>query len=249
MSRRFDISGRTVLLTGASSGVGAALAARLVERDCRVVAWSRRPPPIGGPSIIHEAVDLSDMAALDAALDGLLERHPELSVVINNAGVSERADLADGDPARLDELAEIQIAVNLQAPIRICQRLFAPFSRRGTAMIVNNTSGLAVAPTVPHPVYCASKAGLRAFTQSMRYQAEAAGGQIAVIEILLAVVETPLNAGYAGRKMPVDKAVDRIMRGLAKAEPEIWVGQAALLRRIAGISPALARHILKVATG
>jgi len=249
MARRFALSGRTILLTGGSSGVGAALAERLAALDCKIVVWSRRPPDPAHPSLVHEPVDLTDMTALDGALDGLLARHPDLSVVINNAGISERGDLTRSDPATLDARAEAQIAVNLRAPIRICQRLFAPLSRLDSAMIVNNTSGLAVAPTVPHPVYCATKAGLRSFTQSMRYQAEKAGGRLAITEILLPVVETPMTASVPRGRMPVDKAADRIMRGLARTEPEIWVGQTALLRRFVGLSPALARQLLKVATG
>lgn len=248
MARRFALSGRTILLTGGSSGVGAALAKRLMALGCKVVVWSRRPPEPTHLSLIHEPVDLADTMALDGALDDLLARHPDLSVVINNAGISERGDLARSDPAELDARAEAQIAVNLRAPIRICQRLFAPLSRLDSAMIVNNTSGLAVAPTVPHPVYCATKAGLRSFTQSMRYQAEKAGGRLAIVEILLPVVETPLNESFTGHRMPLDAAADRIVRGLGRAEPEIWVGQAALLRRLVGLSPALARQLLKVAT-
>ena len=245
----FSLEGRTVLLTGASSGVGRALLRQLAAKNCRVVAWSRRPSERVAGDVVHEPVDLSDMGAIDAALDGVMERHPELSVVVNNAGVAERANFLKDDPTALDADAEAQIAVNLRAPIRICQHLFAPLSRRESAMIVNNTSGVAVAPTRWQPIYCATKAGLRSFTYSLRYQAETAGDRLKVVEILLPMVESEMTAKAKRTKMPADKAAERILRGMEKAEPEIWVGQAALLRRIAGVSPSLARTLLKKAAG
>ncbi|MCB8839727.1 SDR family NAD(P)-dependent oxidoreductase [Aurantimonas sp. VKM B-3413] len=251
MAKRFSLEGRTVLLTGASSGVGAELAERLLDRDCRVIAWSRRPPEIESDAdLVHEAVDLADSAALDAALSGLTTRHPDLSVVINNAGVSERGDFATMAAAELDRLAETQIAVNLAAPIRITQHLFPHLRAQASAMLVNNSSGLAVAPTAMNPVYCATKAGLRSFTYSTRYQAERAGGRLKVVEVLLPLVETPMTASRSHRgKLSADKAATRIIRGMERAEAEIWVGQAAILRRITGFSPALARRLLKIAGG
>jgi uncharacterized oxidoreductase len=250
LAHHFPLENRTVLLTGASSGVGAALVRRLLERGCKVIAWSRRPPEIAGAKLVHEAVDLTDMDALEAALGRLTERHPDLSVVVNNAGVGERGDFRTMPPAELDRLAEIQIAVNLRAPVRITQHLFAHLAGRDSAMIVNNTSGLAVAPSRKNPVYCATKAGLRSFTFSTRYQAERAGDGLKVVEVLLPLVETPMTASFGGRgKLSADKAAERIIRGMERAEPEIWVGQAAILKRIVSVSPGLARRLIKAGAG
>ncbi|MEX6509097.1 SDR family NAD(P)-dependent oxidoreductase [Jiella sp. M17.18] len=250
MAQRFPLDNRTVLLTGASSGVGATLLKRLLGRGCEVIAWSRRPPELTSGKLHHEAVDLSDMDALDDALGRLVERHPDLSLVINNAGVGERSDFRKMPPDELDRLAEMQIAVNLRAPIRITQHLFAHLAAKDSAMIVNNTSGLAVAPSRKNPVYCATKAGLRSFTFSTRYQAERAGGGLKVVEVLLPLVETPMTVSFGGRsKLSADKAADRIVRGIERAEPEIWVGQAAILKRLVSVSPGLARRLIKVAAG
>ena len=242
---RFDLRNRTVLLTGGSSGVGAELLKALVARDCRVVVWSRRAPEFESPLVEHEAVDLSDTTALDAALDRLTANHPDISLVINNSGTGEQGRFLTTEPRELDKRADIQIAVNLTAPIHIANRLFKPLSEQPSAMIVNNTSGLAVAPTANNPIYCATKAGLRSFTQSMRYQAERHAPSLTIVEILLPIVETPMTTHYKTKKISVEKAAQRILRGLEKGESEIWVGPAAVLRGVNAVAPGVARWVVK----
>ncbi|MEN3792223.1 SDR family NAD(P)-dependent oxidoreductase [Fulvimarina sp. MAC3] len=242
---RFELDRRTVLLTGGSSGVGAALLKMLVERQCRVIVWSRRAPQISSDLIEHEAVDLSDSAALDDALNRLTTKHPGLSLVINNSGTGEQGRFLTTDPKELNARADQQIAVNLTAPIHIANRLFKPLSEQPSAMIVNNTSGLAVAPTANNPIYCATKAGLRSFTMSMRYQAEAHAPNLKIVEILLPVVETPMTTHYKTQKVSVEKAVQRIVKGLENAESEIWVGPAAVLRGVNAVAPGMARWVVR----
>ncbi|MER0237388.1 SDR family NAD(P)-dependent oxidoreductase [Fulvimarina sp. MAC8] len=242
---RFDLVDRTVLLTGGSSGVGAELLKAFVERKCRVIVWSRRQPAIESDLVEHEVVDLADTAALDAALDRLTADHPDLSVVINNSGTGEQGRFLTTDPKELDARADTQIAVNLTAPIHIVNRLFKPLSEQPSAMIVNNTSGLAVVPTANNPIYCATKAGLRSFTLSMRYQAERYAPNLKIVEILLPVVETPMTTQYKTQKVSVEKATQRIVKGLEKAEDEIWVGPAAVLRSVNAVAPGMARWMVK----
>ncbi|EAU41178.1 short-chain dehydrogenase/reductase SDR [Fulvimarina pelagi HTCC2506] len=234
-----------MLLTGGSSGIGAELLKALVARRCRVIVWSRRPPTIVSDLVEHEAVDLADTVALDAALDQLTANHPDLSVIINNSGTGEQGRFLTTDPKELDERADTQIAVNLTAPIHIANRLFKPLAEKPSAMIVNNTSGLAVAPTANNPIYCATKAGLRSFTLSMRYQAESHAPNLKIVEILLPVVATPMTTQYKTRKASVEKATQRIVKGLEKGEDEIWVGAAAVLRGVSAIAPGVARWVVK----
>jgi uncharacterized oxidoreductase len=134
------------------------------------------------------------------------------------------------------------IFLNLNAPIHLITRLMAGLKSRPEAMIVNVTSGLAIAPRAGGPVYCATKAALRSYTQAIR--AQLAGTSVHLLEALPPVVETKLTAGRGSRKMAPAECARQIVVGMEKKAQEANVGMVKLLQAVHSMSPALARKIM-----
>ena len=126
---------------------------------------------------------------MDAVVSGLGSR--PIDVLINNAGMGANHDfrLAPPDP----ENDERTLWLNLHAPIRLIVRLMPVLRTRPEAMIVNVTSGLAIAPNAGAPVYCATKAALRSYTMALRGQLKGTG--VHVLEALPPMVDTQMTAG------------------------------------------------------
>jgi uncharacterized oxidoreductase len=108
--------------------------------------------------------------------------------------------------------------------------------------VVNVTSGLAIAPRAGGPIYCASKAALRSYTQAVR--AQLAGTRVRMIEALPPVVETALTAGRGGNKMSAAACAAAIVRGIERDASQIDIGMVRLLTALHSLSPALARRIM-----
>jgi uncharacterized oxidoreductase len=113
---------------------------------------------------------------------------------------------------------------------------------RPEAAIVNVTSGLAIAPRAGGPVYCATKAGLRSFTQSLRYNLR--DSRIHVIEALPPVVDTAMTATRPKGKMPPAECAAQIIDAIESNAAEANVGMVRLLQLVHSLSPALARRIM-----
>jgi uncharacterized oxidoreductase len=109
------------------------------------------------------------------------------------------------------------------------------------AMIVNVTSGLAIAPN-DHGAYCASKAGLRAYTMSLRYHLR--DTNVHVLEALPPLVDTQMNADKSGRKMSAEECARQIVRGILGNHDEVNIGMVKLLRTIYSVSPTVARKMM-----
>ena len=109
-------------------------------------------------------------------------------------------------------------------------------------MIVNVTSGLAIAPRAGGPIYCATKAALRSYTQALRVQLE--GPNIHVLEALPPVVETKMTAGRGNRKMSAPDCAAAFVRAMEANAEEANVGMVKLLKLVHSLSPALARKIM-----
>lgn len=113
---------------------------------------------------------------------------------------------------------------------------------RPEAMIVNVTSGLAIAPRAGGPVYCATKSGLRSYTLALR--AQLAGSAVHVLEALPPVVETKMTAGRTTRKMSAEDCAAEIVSAMERNADQANVGMVKLLTKVYSLSPALARRIM-----
>ncbi|MER6910379.1 SDR family NAD(P)-dependent oxidoreductase [Streptomyces sp. NPDC000594] len=246
-----NLTGRTVLVTGATRGVGRALTRRLIGLGTHVVAVGRDPRGLAdltaeyGDRVSAEILDLSDTDAVDAFGDGLPDRYPELSVVVNNAGVQNLSDFLNGDPRDLRPVLRRELAVNLDAVITLSTGLLPHLRNRPSAAIVNIGSGLAVIPKASAPVYCAAKSAVRTFTRALRYQCEESAPQVRVMEVILPLVETDMTAGRGRNKISPDEAARAVIAGIHRDRAEIPVGKARLLPALMRIAPSVGYRALR----
>jgi uncharacterized oxidoreductase len=210
------LANNIVLITGGSSGIGFALAERFLRAGSTVVICGRREEKLCEAKAKHPALhtrvcDVADEDARIALYESVTHDFPTLNVLVNNAGIQRRIDLAHTEPWHRTRK---EIAINVDAPIHLA-RLFIPhlLRQQQPPAIINVTSGLAFAPLANVPVYCATKAALRSFTLSLRHQL--AASKIKVIEIVPPAVDTDLQApGLHKFGVPVDEFADAIFARL-----------------------------------
>lgn len=236
------LQGKTALVTGGTDGIGAQLIRQLREKGVTVITQGRNAERCAatraeGFEVVE--VDLSTPAGVDALLAAVAGR--SIDVLINNAGAGVDHDFRDPG---LPDLAASDAAVflNFNAPIHLITALMPVLKGRPEAMIVNVTSGLAIAPRAGGPVYCATKAALRSYTQALRAQLE--GTSVHVLEALPPVVETKLTAGRGNRKMPPGECARQIVSAMERGASEANVGMVKVLQAVNSLSPALARRIM-----
>lgn len=229
-------SGNTILITGGGSGIGRALAREFHAAGNKVIVAGRREQPLGEtiagyPGMAKLRLDIDDKRDIAAFAAKVTAEHPELNVLINNAGVMRAEDLAGAEVDLAD--AEATIVTNLLGPIRLTAALLPHLRKQRQSAIVNVSSGLAFVPLVSTPTYSATKAALHSYTVSLRQQLR--GGTTEVIELVPPGVQTDLMPGHAANPlmMPLDAFISETMR-LFRAQPtpqEICVERVAPLRR------------------
>jgi uncharacterized oxidoreductase len=156
-----DLHGKTALVTGGTDGIGLALARALRARGAQVIICGRDPARLAAAHAEGLEAIAADLAT-DTGRDKIVDvvRQWPIDILINNAGIEAAYDILA--PVDLDTVDDC-IALNLTTPIHLIARLIDGLRARPAAMIVNVTSGLAIAPSKGAPVYCATKAGLRSF--------------------------------------------------------------------------------------
>ncbi|MCR4893755.1 MAG: SDR family NAD(P)-dependent oxidoreductase [Eubacteriales bacterium] len=214
----------SVLITGATSGIGLALAKRYLADGARVIIVGRSREKLErtvseNPGMIPVLSDVSIEADRIRLFETVRDDYPDVNILINNAGIQQRLDLA-----RMDwEVWKKEIDTNFTAPIHLCG-LFIPLLRgKQHAVIVNVSSGLGFFPMAHAPVYCATKAGLHSFTYTLREQLKDSG--IEVIEVIPPSVDTNLGgSGVHSGATDVDEFTDSVYGQLIRGEEEIGYG-------------------------
>ena len=193
-----DTRNDTILITGGGSGIGKAMAEALHVRGAKVIIAGRRKEPLeavaaANPGMAFETLDVADPAAIEAFAARVVEAHPDLNVVINNAGVMAAEDLT-AEPVDL-AVAEQTIAINLLGPIRLTAALLPHLKRRAASTVLTVSSGLAFVPLAATPTYSATKAAIHSWSQSLRHQLK--DTSVEVIEWAPPAVATDLMPGHA----------------------------------------------------
>jgi len=227
------LTGNTVLVTGGGSGIGEALAHRLHDLGNTVIVAGRRRDALeraiaGRANMAAMTLDVESSESVAEFARRLLAEQPELSVVVNSAGImryeniATRRDLAD---------AEATIVTNLLGPIRLIDALVDHLAAQADSAIVNVTSGLAFVPLVATATYSATKAALHSYTVSLR---EALKGRVQVIELAPPAVQTDLTPGQREARgyMPLDAFADEVMALLSQqpTPSEVLVEAVKFLR-------------------
>ncbi len=248
---KISLHGRTAIVTGATRGIGNAIALELLGRQCEVVAVGRDGAALEAlaeafPGRVHPwAADLSEPEEVDALVGAIPRKFPSASLLINNAGAQTLTDFVNGDVEMLRPVLRRELSVNLDSVVHLSIGLLSHFRRQPSAAIVNITSALAVAPKKSAPVYCAAKAALRSFTKALRYQCRDCVRSIRVVDVVMALVDTDMTAGRGRGKISPAQAARATVDGLVEGREEIAIGRAATLLRVARISPSLAELIMR----
>jgi uncharacterized oxidoreductase len=221
-----NLSNNTVLLTGGASGIGLALAVRFLQAGSDVIIVGRRADKLAEaqqqyPALRTRVCDVADAHERTELVRWATTEYPRLNVLVNNAGIQNRVQLAE-DPADWDTRRQ-EIVINVEAPIHLATLLVPHLRQQPGAAIINVTSGLSFAPAAFVPIYSATKAALHSFTLSLRHQLKPTG--ISVLEIVPPAVNTDLGGpGLHTFGVPVNDFADSVMARLAAGEEEVGYG-------------------------
>lgn len=246
-----NFQGQTVLVTGGSAGIGQALAWQLAQQGAEVIIVGRdeqrlRQTAEQYPQRIHyRLLDLTQAQQQDQLVAEIKQQWPQLSLLINNAGVQINMPPMGVDDAGLLDAMRAEQALNLAAPIALCLGLLPTLARQSAATIVNISSGLALAPKRTAPVYCATKAGLSQFSRALRYRCEDAAPSVAVMDVMMALVETQMTAGRGRGKLTPEQAATAVIRAITQRRSQLWVANTKLLRVLLRCWPPLAYKLLR----
>lgn len=227
-------TGNTILVTGGASGIGRALAERWHAAGNRVIIAGRRKEAIDAVLAAHAGMagyvlDLEDSQAIKRFAEQVVQDHPALNVLVNNAGIMVAESMTED--AWLDA-AERTVATNLLGPLRLTAALMPHLRHASNPAIVNVSSGLAFVPLTRTPTYSATKAAVHSWSLTLRARLKDQG--IEVIELAPPAVQTDLMPGQATNPniMTLAAFTDETMALFAQ-EPtpaEITVQQVLFLR-------------------
>jgi short-subunit dehydrogenase len=219
------LRGAVALVTGASSGIGQALAVRLVASGARVFAAGRNENALAAVSGATPMVaDLAEPSAPERLARQVLDAAGRVDLLVNNAGSGSAAPLAEQSPAVLDQL----LTVNLRAPIQLTRAVLPGMLEQGGGGLVFVTSIAGRLGAREEAVYAAAKAGLDVFAESLRF--EVAGRGIGVTVVVPAVVDTPFfdrrGRPYPRRRprpLGAARVADGIVTAIEADRPQVYL--------------------------
>jgi len=230
-----NISGNTIFIPGATSGIGLALALRLKQEGNTVIVGGRRTQLLETITTEHPGlhtvqIDTTDPSSIQEAAGQVTAEYPDLNVLVTMAGIMRVEDWTA--PQGFLASAEETVTTNLLGPIRLIGAFIEHLRARPDATIVTVSSGLAFVPLAVTPSYNATKAAIHMLSESLRLQL--AGTSVKVVELVPPSVRTHLMPGQeeSDFAMPLDDFADEVIQ-LIKTRPdakEIQVENVKFLR-------------------
>jgi uncharacterized oxidoreductase len=215
-----NLTGNTMLITGGGSGIGRALAEAWQAQGNQIVIAGRRKQALdetvaANPGMKSCQLDIEDPAAIRRFAAELTAAHPNVNVLVNNAGIMRAENLLH----QQEDLADATsiVTTNLLGPIRLTAALLPHLVKQPHATTVNVSSGLAFVPLSLTPTYCATKAAMHSYTVSLRYQLKST--RVEVLELIPPYVATDLMSGRSDpRAMPLPAFIAEAME-IFKQQP------------------------------
>ena len=234
-----NLKGRTILITGGSSGIGLAFALKFLELGNQVIVTGRRQAMLDQvkakyPKLHTIQSDVANPVQIAALAARVKADFPKLDVLMNNAGIMIHRNLT----APAADLAELTAEMNINvAGVIGMTSAFIDILTANRGTLINVSSGLAFVPLPSAPIYSASKAAIHSYTQSLRFQLEKTG--VEVIELMPPAVKTDLAADMADgfTLITTDELVKQSFASLKAGTLEIRPGQAKLLAFMRRLAP------------
>lgn len=226
------------VVTGGSSGIGAAFVGALHEAGWLVVTCGRDRARLERlewryPGVQTHVCDVADRACVAQFARALLAGVASVDLLVNNAGGLSEIDFTRADLDAVDLTADLR--VNLEGAINVTAALLPALKAAPKADLVMVTSGYALAPATRAPVYSAAKSGLRSFTKALRRQLH--GSTIAVTEVVPPLVDTPAVAHRKGPKISAGQVVAETLAALRARRTEVYPGRARMLPLLLRLAP------------
>jgi uncharacterized oxidoreductase len=238
------LTNNTILITGGGSGIGYELTKQLTALGNTILITGRDQAKMDRakaafPQIHPFRSDVSDPKAIGTLYEQVTKQFPELNILINNAGIMREINVHDKAGSLEDITREIEI--NLSGPIRMVKQFLPHLKTKSEAAIINVSSGLAFVPLPISPVYCATKAGLHSFTESLRVQLK--NTKVKVFELAPPATQTELLGDFNSEDMKgvsimkVEDMVKVAVKGMQADRFEIRPGQANQLKMMSRVAP------------
>ncbi len=239
-----QITKNTILITGGSTGIGFELAKQLSKLGNKIIITGRDQAKLKKAkeqiSQLHcIQSDASNLQDIETLFEKIIKDFPDTNILINNAGIMHTINVHDTNIS-LEQMTK-EIETNLMGPIRLTKKFLPHLKKKTTAAIVNVSSGLAFVPLPSSPVYCATKAGLHSFTQSLRVQLQ--NTAVKVFELAPPATATELLSTSDPEDlkgisiMKVEDMVAAAVKGLESDKFEIRPGQSNQLKMMSRIAP------------
>ena len=226
-----DITGNTILITGAGTGIGLEAAKLFDQHGNRLIMVARNEDRLEREAArlkdAHPfACDISDADQVGRLVDYVRSEHGEINMIFLNAGVTNNYQLF-GDEDMFEHASE-EMATNYLSAVRLTQ-LFEPLLRdKPNAAIIITTSGVALVPDVQNPIYSATKAALHSLVLAMRLVLQKTGSDIKVFELMAPLVDTPFSKDVnSDAKVPPAEVADALLTNLEQDVLEMHVGITA----------------------
>ena len=246
-SKRMKMTGNTIFITGGGSGIGRGLAEALHKLGNEVIISGRRQKVLeetvkANPGMKSVELDLESPESIATVAKKLLEEHPKLNVLINNAGIMKN-DAVNGVVD--DATVESTVTTNLLGPIRMTSALLEHLKKQDGATVIYVSSGLAFTPLAMTATYSATKAAIHSFAMSQRYMLKDSG--VRVLELVPPYVQTELMGDRQKNDpmaMPLDAFITESVKLLGGDKDEILVDRVMPQRSNPG--PGEAAFVTKV---
>ena len=238
------LDGAVVLVTGASRGIGRAVAEALTDAGAVVVAAGRDAAALGAVRAASTVVaDVADPGSAAALVETAVARHGSLTAVVASAGIGHAGPFAEMDPATIAELVD----VNLRAPMLLARAALPVLRRPGALVFLTSIAGLVGVPG--ETVYSVTKSGLETFAMLLREEVE----DVTVSTVAPGVVETgffdtrgvPYDRGFP-RPVPPERVAADVLRALAGGRArQVQPRWLALPARLSATMPATYRRLAR----
>ena len=237
----WNLNGKSILITGAAGGIGAATARLLAAHQTRLSLLDMQGPSLQqlagelGATMLYQQVDITQSDALEEAVAATVKRFGRLDVAMVNAGIVTVGSVERGDPEAFERVVSVNLLGSWKTVRAVLPHIIAA---RGYILFVSSLSGTIQGPL--HAAYNSSKAGLQAFANTLRLEVGGLGVGVGVAHTIYtatqtgrAAVEHPLMRGLPGlpemKPLPVEKTAAMLVRGMERRSRTIIVPAARLV--------------------